>query len=571
MYEFTRKKMAYNRRAAVLVLSAVLMVALFAFVAFAIDLGYLVLSRTELQNAADAAALAACAYIPMDVDQATNAAETFANSAKVAGKNVENQSVNVEYGTWDLAYRRFTAGTPGNAVRVTVERTGAKGGQIPLFFARIFGMQGQNISAHAVAMTNPRDIAFVVDLSGSMNDDTDPDYGSSTDELIQNVYDDFGFGTIWGSEEYAGEQLGVPNNSSWVDNLTKGGGPLRSHSIDARYRVKGSDSSSTKTWKAYAWVMEVQLGGVTSQSGITPIMPNAIPVPNADDSANYNYWKSYIDSNRRYLGYKSYEDMMMDKGRDGTCGGSHTPLSLQSELCACPMHTETVEGELFSFPPREMPCHAVRRALIAALQVIRDRNQSVSDVNQKDWVSIIQFDSSGREAILLPLTDDYNAATQVCPSFQAAGSTCTEAGLSTAREHIKPASQGGAGREHANKIIVLLTDGMPNQKQSSSWTINDYISDHPSDDWYSGGSNATDKNAALMQTSMMQGYGWYAFAAGIGGGCDYDFMDRVARMGNTANVDGQSPRGSGDPSVYEAVLRQIFHNIITNPKLRLVQ
>ena len=58
---------------------------------------------------------------------------------------------------------------------------------------------------------------------------------------------------------------------------------------------------------------------------------------------------------------------------------------------------------------------------------------------------------------------------------------------------------------------------------------------------------------------------------GIGLGCDYDFMDRMARMGATANTSGQSPRGSGNPADYEAVLTQIFQNIITNPKLRLVQ
>ena len=74
-----------------------------------------------------------------------------------------------------------------------------------------------------------------------------------------------------------------------------------------------------------------------------------------------------------------------------------------------------------------------------------------------------------------------------------------------------------------------------------------------------------------MQTSMMQGNNWYLYPVGIGLGCDYDFMDRMARMGATANSSGQSPRGSGNPADYEAVLTEIFQNIITNPKLRLVQ
>ena len=48
-------------------------------------------------------------------------------------------------------------------------------------------------------------------------------------------------------------------------------------------------------------------------------------------------------------------------------------------------------------------------------------------------------------------------------------------------------------------------------------------------------------------------------------------MDRSARMGGTANQDGQSSRGSGNPAEYEQRLQTIFQNIITNPKARLVQ
>ena len=71
----------------------------------------------------------------------------------------------------------------------------ANGGSTGLFFGRIFGKSSQDQSATAIATMNPRDIAFVVDLSGSMNDDTTPSSSSSSTSLIQHVYDDFGFGT----------------------------------------------------------------------------------------------------------------------------------------------------------------------------------------------------------------------------------------------------------------------------------------------------------------------------------------------------------------------------------------
>ncbi len=48
-----------SRRGSVLVLFALMMVAMVCFAAFSVDIGYLTLTRTELQCCADASALAA--------------------------------------------------------------------------------------------------------------------------------------------------------------------------------------------------------------------------------------------------------------------------------------------------------------------------------------------------------------------------------------------------------------------------------------------------------------------------------------------------------------------------------
>ena len=172
-----------------------------------------------------------------------------------------------------------------------------------------------------------------------------------------------------------------------------------------------------------------------------------------------------------------------------------------------------------------------------------------------------------------PLTADYDAAMQACTLFQAVSdegaSTATETGMSTARQHIRPTGEGGQGRYSANKIVVLLTDGMPNLYSSSRSQVDQFISDNPSGDFYGGGNYP--QNASLMQSMQMKLGGWNAFPVGIGLGTDYAFMDRMARLGGTQNQDGQSPRGSGNPAEYEQRLTDIFENIITNPKVRLVQ
>ncbi|MBN2579018.1 MAG: VWA domain-containing protein [Pirellulales bacterium] len=593
-----------------------LMVVIFGIVAFAVDMGCIVLARTQLQAAADSSALAAAASMNLPRAEMEAVARRFASKNRLGSRPVVIRPQDVQYGTWNTATRTFTpSGTPGNAVKVTARAANSTGGEIPLFFARIFNKQSASVQASAVATTNPRDICFVVDLSGSMNFDTDPDYTEGLNrtfaaqgyptignELMQKIYNDFHFGEYPGAAASLGDPLVSrssdlfdKNNSpllDWKQPLTlRVGRTNYSYTVPERYQIttttkKGwghwgggqhtvTDSRAEIQKKAYSWVMDVQLRGVPNFPPLPGIMPAARPTPDSTDSRNYEYWLSYISENESNLGYCSYMHFMMNNGRDRKPGGNrYTPLSTYSP--DCPMHSEETMGGVFDFPPREQPTHASRRATIAALQIIRERNQTISDPNQRDWVSIITFDrlDNGGPVVLLPLTSDYHAAMEACTTFQACShagaSTATEAGLIAAREHIKPAQEGGRGRLASNKIVVLLTDGQPNLYVSSNSEINAYCTQHPSSNYYGGWTNNS-YNAALMQTAMMQAKNWYVYPVGIGLRTDYDFMDREARLGGTANSQGESPRGSGNPADYEQRLTEIFEEIITNPKLRLVQ
>ncbi len=113
---------------------------------------------------------------------------------------VQLNASDVQFGTWDATSRTFTPATgAATAVKVTVRTDSSSGGATSLFFGRIFGLASVNQQASAVAAVNPRDIAFVIDLSGSMNDDTSPGSSSCSSSLMQTVYNEFGFGTYPGS------------------------------------------------------------------------------------------------------------------------------------------------------------------------------------------------------------------------------------------------------------------------------------------------------------------------------------------------------------------------------------
>jgi Flp pilus assembly protein TadG len=64
MYRFVKKNIsARGERGAVIVIFAICLFVLIGFAALAIDIGYLHTTRSELQNVADAAALAGARYL----------------------------------------------------------------------------------------------------------------------------------------------------------------------------------------------------------------------------------------------------------------------------------------------------------------------------------------------------------------------------------------------------------------------------------------------------------------------------------------------------------------------------
>lgn len=148
---------ARSRKGAIIALTAMLMVAMLLMLAFAVDVGYMLNTRTELQSAADASALAG-AYAMLDgASAARTAASTFATANKAAGRAVQVVlNEDVELGTWDSATASFTK-SPANleedatAVRVFCRVSSSRGNAANLFFARIIGQNQVDLSARAVA------------------------------------------------------------------------------------------------------------------------------------------------------------------------------------------------------------------------------------------------------------------------------------------------------------------------------------------------------------------------------------------------------------------------------------
>jgi Flp pilus assembly protein TadG len=161
----------FEEKGAVAVIVAILAIVLLGFAAFAVDLPNLLVAKGELQNAADAGALAGARYLYNDDGLMVNAgANAIVSDAAMANFSqrapVEVESV--ERGHWSFATETFTVNESLepvdlwntstdeldaninfiNAVKVRVGRSST---QVPSFFARIFGREGFTAFAEATA------------------------------------------------------------------------------------------------------------------------------------------------------------------------------------------------------------------------------------------------------------------------------------------------------------------------------------------------------------------------------------------------------------------------------------
>jgi Putative Tad-like Flp pilus-assembly len=157
-----------ERRGAVVVLTALFIVILLGICAFAVDLGSIANTKTELSRAVDAGALAGVGVLPQGSDATIPVVREFVKANIVGARQVKDEEIQVETGYWDQASRRFTVSNDQpSALRVVVQRP-----KQPLFFGPIFGKDDFDLQVEAIAQYQPRDIMLTLDFSASMNDDS---------------------------------------------------------------------------------------------------------------------------------------------------------------------------------------------------------------------------------------------------------------------------------------------------------------------------------------------------------------------------------------------------------------
>ncbi|MEI8383161.1 MAG: pilus assembly protein TadG-related protein [Planctomycetota bacterium] len=195
-------EMSTSRRGVFLVVGAVTLVAVMAFMALAVDIGVASLTRSQMQAAVDSAALAGAMEITDALSTAgANVSNVFAyaqdqartKAAAVAQMNnvYVNSAIDVTFGRryYDTTTKTYlidwnAGASQTNVVKVKARRDGttksAPDAKVPSLFG--IGSGGTTILTEAVAFIDPRDMVIVQDFSRSMNFDS-----YFTDEVVTGL------------------------------------------------------------------------------------------------------------------------------------------------------------------------------------------------------------------------------------------------------------------------------------------------------------------------------------------------------------------------------------------------
>jgi hypothetical protein len=157
-----------RRRGSIVVLTAVMMILMVAMLAFAVDIGYVALIRTQLQSSADSTAMAATwdllanyTTAPISdptttLEQARSTADCFGHVNLVGGVGPTLTTDDVTFGHVDPIAGRdapmdFHDPAGFNATRIRVRRQTDSNGEVGMFFARALGVVTCPSQAEATA------------------------------------------------------------------------------------------------------------------------------------------------------------------------------------------------------------------------------------------------------------------------------------------------------------------------------------------------------------------------------------------------------------------------------------
>ncbi|MCH2113857.1 MAG: VWA domain-containing protein [Pirellulales bacterium] len=563
------------RKGVVTVLTGFTLAALFAFLTLSVDTGRIVHTETKMQNAADAASLAAAQEIIAVVyaaGQGQGSANINANSIAVEAARLMAEQVaaaNSVYidpdtdvrfgkrvfdpntGTWPIAWEA----TPYNVVQVTTRRTDVDGtqpdGQFPLAFGWVIGRSQVPIQTSATAFVEARDLVLVLDFSASMNDDSSlkSELGlTQAEQSLDVIWDELRASKVkWPGENRKKFRFKFGKINSYS------GTHVSSSDTDYIFTYLGLDAKNNAGKLKWPYP---QAG--RNSDGTPKLWPS--------DSDSEALWKSYINFVKNKNG--SYNKKY----------GFRTLMDyLQEQRCS-----RMLSEDLWRSP--HYPFHAIKEGSSLFLGFLEelDFGDEVGLVSYGAWAvkEWEHFDGEVNIDITTdPITSDYSVINTIQRRHQAGdydGWTGMGDGILKGTELLvgvtSDPADDGFSRYGARPTMIIMTDGQTNQGPSgwslpagfswAEWTDydGDGVADYTTSNWK--------KQYAFWEALEAAKKGITLHTMAVGAGADRDLMEAIAFVGGGIYIDVP---GGATVAAMESQLLDAFRNIASQvPPAKLV-
>lgn len=594
-----------SRKGSILILSAILLMALLAATALSVDVGYIQVQRTRMQNGVDAAALAAAQEIthavsmaPPDTQDPTayalGAARTTA--AYVAGLSdiyvdpnrdvtFGQRKYNASSKTWSTTW----GASPANTVKVVARRTGsdpdAQGGPLRLFFGGALGRKYTQLNVEAVAYVQARDIAVIHDFSRSMNFDSHFPLNSeqtirmSDSQVIANMqllWNDLAPSRI-GSLVFEPQYLTLSNTTSNVKTTCK-------FMYDDCYVTSSTDISKIVLTYTNGSTLSKSYSGSTrtvTVDGSRDISSVAVTAKKSSGSGSQTCTLTDSDANVKtafgltgsypfpggswnaFISHARNDEQMIARGFREMYGGlTFVNYTLRSNFS----HNATPK----LCKARHYPFSAIKSGheqLCNFLQnlsfddrlgmVSYDTTHRIETIVNEDDPSIPYVNVSSN-----PMSNDYQAINNLMKYKMANyydSATNMGGGLGDGIKLLDDRARPGS-----QPTILLMTDGNSNAMDSGAsgklpndWDWNSMF-DYDGDGVKDFSSSNTQSIYVLKQAKAAIDKGYVIHTIGVGSDADTALLQAIAWMGGGINLN--IPGGTSAPEM-EAKLRVAFQQI----------
>lgn len=335
-----------KRQGGIAPLTAIMMVVILAMVAFAVDISYLVLTASELQNVADSAALAGANKLgdnfvlySLPTQSSTNktslrtaaiaaavsSAKTYSTYNNAGGVSITLLDADIETGFTDATGKYTSSASDSskypNTVKVVARRDSSANTPLGLFFAPVLGVSKMNMTASATATLytgtlNSLKVSTVSsgvlpvaldvndwnnflktgqDRAGAVNTDTS---GNPLLQIYGTIKDTGDFGLLSLNDSHAG----ASTVANWISN---GVSPTEIQTlVNNKLLPLSSHDPNLWDWAGDTGFKASNAMDINAQVGKTYLLPLFTPYSNSPYSAGVGNGSGYNFNIVQFVGVK---------------------------------------------------------------------------------------------------------------------------------------------------------------------------------------------------------------------------------------------------------------------------